>query len=347
MNYLQKSKNIDFPVFLWLLSLTILIFIIILIGGLTRLTDSGLSMVNWRPIMGIIPPLTNLDWINAFKEYKISPEFIIVNNSMELDDFKFIYWWEWFHRFFARIIGIVLIVPMLFFLIKKRISKKLLISLLILLLFGIFQAVIGWWMVKSGLNENPYVSPYRLAFHLSNAIIILSILFWLTLNIWNNLSLNFLPKNYLEIITFILFFFLITTIISGAFMAGTNAGQSFNTFPLMNGKIIPEDYFLLDNNIRNFFENTVAINFNHRWLASITFIAIILLAFYLYYKKIFIKNLPIKLIVFFSFFQFLLGIITLLSNVKIIYASMHQMNSVILLISLLYTYHSIKKERLI
>ena len=348
MNNAIKVRNRDLGIFIWLLTLTIMIFFIILIGGLTRLTDSGLSMVDWKPIMGALPPLNKIDWLNLFEAYKTSPEFIIVNKSMNLNDFKYIFWWEWFHRFFARFIGVILILPMIFFLIKKRISKRLINNILILILLGSFQAIIGWWMVKSGLNENPYVSPYRLAFHLSNAIIILSIFFWLTLNSWGSSNINFIPKNYLEGITFILYFFLLITIISGAFMAGSNAGQSFNTYPLMNGQLIPDDYFILDNNLRNLFENTIAINFNHRWLATLTFILLIFFAIYLKIKKnILDKDLPIKLIIFFASLQFLLGIVTLLTNVQISFASMHQMNSILLLISLLYTYYSIKKERLI
>ena len=165
------------PVFIWLLLLSIMTFLIILIGGLTRLTDSGLSMVDWRPIMGTIPPLNKESWMNAFDAYQKSPEFIIVNKNMTLNEFKYIFLWEWFHRFFARCIGIVFILPLIFFIVQKRLSRSLLINFFILLVFGAFQAFVGWWMVKSGLNRDPYVSPYRLAFHLTNATIIFTIFF--------------------------------------------------------------------------------------------------------------------------------------------------------------------------
>ena len=321
-------------------------FFMILIGGLTRLTDSGLSMVNWKPIMGTIPPLNNKNWLELFSAYQNSPEFLIINKNMTLEEFKYIFWWEWSHRFFARCIGIVFIFPMLFFIFFKKIKRTLFHSLSILLLFGIFQSLIGWWMVKSGLTNNPYVSPYRLAFHLTNAVIILSIFFWLTLNSLNDFKIKFFPNNNHE--KYILFtsILIIITIISGAFMAGSNAGQSFNTYPFMNGKLFPDDYFLIDNFFRNFFENTISINFNHRWIATICFLAVIFLAIYLkFIKKVTNKNFEIFQIIFFVFVQFILGILTLLTNVKIYFASLHQINSILLLCSLIYMYYSIKKER--
>jgi cytochrome c oxidase assembly protein subunit 15 len=215
----------------------------------------------------------------------------------------------------------------------------------LLFFFGLFQAFVGWWMVKSGLSNDPYVSSYRLAFHLTNAVIILSILLWLTLNSWEGSNFKFYPKNYLEIILFLLFFFVFFTIISGAFMSGTNAGKSFNTYPLMNGELIPSDYFLIDNKLRNFFENTVAINFNHRWMATTTFVALIIFSIYLkFFKKIKNQNLGSFLILLFVTFQFFLGVLTLITNVKIVFASLHQINSILLLSSMLYTYHSIKKS---
>ena len=235
----SKSHNNNIYVTIWLFILTILTFFMIVIGGLTRLTESGLSMVDWKPIMGFLPPLNYEEWLGAFNAYKNSPEFQIVNKSMNIDEFKYIFWWEWFHRFFARCIGIIFIIPMFLFLIKKKISKKLGINLSILFLFGIFQALVGWWMVKSGLNENPYVSPYRLAFHLTNAVVILTILFWISLNSISSININFFPSNNFEIFQIILIFLVFLTIISGAFMAGTHAGQSFNTYPLMNGNLIP------------------------------------------------------------------------------------------------------------
>ena len=258
MHFIHSYSKSHLGISLWLLTLTLMSFFIIIIGGLTRLTNSGLSIVDWRPIMGTIPPLTNLAWIEVFNSYKSTPEFQIVNKSMTLSEFRYIFWWEWFHRFFARCIGIVFIFPLLYFWFKNKISKKLLLTLVLVFVFGLFQAVVGWWMVKSGLKDNPYVSAYRLTFHLINALIIFCILFWTTLTslFGKNISKN--SNKAINNFFHIGLLFLFITIISGGFMAGTHAGHSFNTFPLMNERFIPEEYYLSEYKWLNFFENTIA-----------------------------------------------------------------------------------------
>ena len=339
--YGTKEKSLGITI--WLFSLTLMTFLIIIIGGLTRLTDSGLSMVDWRPLMGIFPPLSDEAWRIVFENYQETPEYKIVNKDMSINEFKFIFWWEWFHRFFARCIGIVFILPFIYFSLKRKISKKLFLTLFLVFLFGIFQAIIGWWMVKSGLSDDPYVSAYRLAFHLTNALIIFAILFWATLN---SFSLT-IKKNKLNLIIALSFYFglflLFVTIISGAFMAGTHAGNSYNTFPLMSGQIIPDGYFINEYRFFNIFENTIAINFNHRWLAVFTFIFIFVTNLYLLLtvKNINLKFALITVIIFISL-QFILGIVTLVYNVPILLASMHQTNSVLLLASMLYAYFCFK-----
>ena len=280
MNYYKASKSYNMGVYIWLLALTTMVLLIIIIGGLTRLTDSGLSMTDWKPLLGVIPPVGQDKWLIVFEMYKQTPEFKIVNRSMTLEEFKFIFWWEWFHRVFARLIGVVFIIPLIYFLTRKQVSKSLLLRLPIVFMFGIFQAFVGWWMVKSGLSENPYVSPYRLTFHLLNALIIFSILLWIAMDYKHSLKTNFLSKPFSQ--DFLVFFSIVLvfiTIGTGGFMAGTNSGQSFNTFPLMNGKIIPDDYFLEDLGMYNIFENTVAINFNHRWFSIFVFFYIIFVCF--------------------------------------------------------------------
>ena len=273
MYFSNSQEKYKTSIFIWLITLTLMVLAIIIIGGLTRLTDSGLSMVDWRPILGTIPPLSNNDWIEVFELYKKTPEYLIVNKNMELDEFKYIFWWEWFHRFFARMIGIVFLLPFIYFAYKKYLSTPLNIRLFFIIILGIFQAVVGWWMVKSGLSNDPYVSAYRLTFHLFNALIIFTMLIWTSMEYYYSKKINFFSSIYSKEF-FIFFAILMTflTIISGGFMAGTHAGQSFNTYPLMNGRIIPEDYFLPDLGILNIFENTIAINFNHRWLGTFTFI---------------------------------------------------------------------------
>ena len=347
MNLSYSQKKYKRSIFIWLITLTIMVLAIIIIGGLTRLTDSGLSMVDWRPILGTIPPLSNNDWTEVFELYKKTPEYLIVNKNMELDEFKYIFWWEWFHRFFARMIGIVFLLPFIYFAYKKYLSTPLNIRLFFIIILGIFQAVVGWWMVKSGLSNDPYVSAYRLTFHLFNALIIFTMLTWTSLEYYYSKKVNFfsniISKEFFIFIAILLTFL---TIISGGFMAGTHAGQSFNTYPLMNGRIIPEDYFLSDLGLLNIFENTIAINFNHRWMGTLTFVyTFSLFLFFLFTNFSQISKFIIMSVILTLIIQFFLGILALLSNVYIAYASLHQTNSIILLSTLLISYHQFKYKK--
>ena len=346
MSYVQFNdldQNFKNSIMLWLITLTIMVFLIIIIGGLTRLTDSGLSMVDWQPILGTIPPLNNNQWQEVFNDYKLTPEFLYVNKNMTLDEFKYIFWWEWFHRFFARLIGLVFIIPFIYFLIKKNLNSFFYKRFSIIFSLGLFQALVGWWMVKSGLSDDPFVSPYRLTFHLTNAVIIYALLLWTSVEYFHLKSTNFISirsKNVLILISIILVF---VTILSGGFMAGSHAGQSFNTYPLMNGKIIPDDIYLEDLGFLNMFENTVTINFNHRWIATITFIYTFSFFSYLIFKKVInLSNQIIISVLLILTLQFLLGIMALLSNVSIYYGSLHQTNSIALLSILLVAYFKSK-----
>ncbi len=349
MNFHKVSEYYNPAIYIWLLTMTAMVLGIIIIGGLTRLTDSGLSMTDWRPLLGTIPPLSKNSWQTVFDMYKQTPEFKIVNKNMSLEEFKYIFWWEWFHRIFARLIGIVFIFPLIYFIFKKQINQTLYIRLAIVFIFGIFQALVGWWMVKSGLNENPYVSPYRLTFHLLNALVIFSILLWIAMDYRYSIKIEFIPKNFNnDFYIFASIILIFITIASGGFMAGTNSGQSFNTFPLMNGKIFPDDYHLEDYGLFNIFENTVAINFNHRWLSILVFIFILFVCFkYFKFNNENISKTLVYLIVFFLTTQVLLGIVTLLSNVYLPLASMHQTNSILLLSTLLISYHQFKYRKAI
>ena len=347
MYFSNSQENYKNSIFIWLITLTIMVLAIIIIGGLTRLTDSGLSMVDWRPILGTIPPLSNNDWNEVFDLYKQTPEYLIVNKNMELNEFKYIFWWEWFHRFFARMIGIVFLLPFIYFAFKKYLTLGLNIRLFFIIILGIIQAVVGWWMVKSGLSNDPYVSAYRLTFHLFNALIIFTMLTWTSMEYYYSKKINFfsniISKEFLIFIAILLTFL---TIISGGFMAGTHAGQSFNTYPLMNGRIIPDDYFLSDLGILNMFENTIAINFNHRWMGTLTFVyTFSLFLFFLFTNFSQISKFIIMSVILTLIIQFFLGILALLSNVYIAYASLHQTNSIILLSTLLISYHQFKYKK--
>ena len=344
MNYSKPSNYYSHSVYIWLLTLTTMVLVIIVIGGLTRLTDSGLSMTDWQPILGVIPPMNLDSWITVFEMYKQTPEFKIVNKNMTLDEFKYIFWWEWFHRIFARAIGIIFLIPLIYFAFTNQIKSSLYIRLGIVFAFGLFQAFIGWWMVKSGLTENPYVSPYRLTFHLLNALIIFSILLWIAMDYKYSSTISFLSKPMtIDFYIFIALILVFITIASGGFMAGTNSGQSFNTFPLMNGKIIPDDYIIDDLGVYNIFENTVAINFNHRWLSIFVFFYILFVCFkFIKFDNNHVSSTLLYLVLFFLTLQVILGIITLLSNVYLPIASLHQTNSILLLSTLLVSYHQIK-----
>ena len=339
---MYKSEN--FQISLWLVSLMSIILLMIIVGGLTRLTESGLSMVDWRLFMGTIPPLSHGDWLKVFEDYKQYPEYQIKNINMTLSEFKYIFWWEYGHRVLGRLIGIIFIIPFIYFALKKYFSNEELYSYSFLLFLGGAQGIIGWWMVKSGLTENPYVSPYRLTFHLLNALIIFSILLWLAMDYRYSSNISFLsnPKT-IEFYILVAVILIFITIATGGFMAGTNSGQSFNTFPLMNGKIIPDDYVIDDLGIYNIFENTVAINFNHRWLSIFVFFYILLVCFrFIKFDNKNVSSILVYLVLFFLTLQVILGIITLLSNVYLPIASLHQTNSILLLSTLLISYHQIK-----
>lgn len=339
MQFTELNFNYHKPLMIWLLLLTIMVFLIVVIGGLTRLTDSGLSMVDWRPLLGTIPPLNQSQWLKVFNDYQQTPEFMYVNKNMTLDEFKYIFWWEWFHRFFARLIGIVFIFPFFYFYFKRYLNSFFYKRFAIIFVLGLVQATVGWWMVKSGLQNDPYVSPYRLTFHLSNAIIIYALLLWTSIEYFHLKSINFInikSKKFLILTSIILVFI---TILSGGFMAGSHAGQSFNTYPLMNGKIIPDDIYLAEMGILNLFENTVTINFNHRWIATLTFVYTFSLFLYLFISKITkLQKSIIVLVLLILSLQFFLGVMALLSNVAIQYASLHQTNSLLLLSILLLAY---------
>ena len=327
-------------ILVWINVLTLMVLVLIIIGGLTRLTNSGLSMVDWKPLRGIIPPLTYQTWIEIFNNYKLTPEFQIINSKISLEEFKYIFWWEWFHRFFARFIGIVFIFPFIYFLLKKQLSKNILIILIFVFIFGLFQAIVGWWMVKSGLVDNPYVSAYRLAFHFANALIIFSILFWLSLSLFYGTNINQLRRKTTKHFFHISLILIFITIVSGSFMAGTDSGKSFNTFPLMNGQYFPEGYYLNIYGWKNIFENTVAINFNHRWLAVFTFLFISsIIIFLLTYKRRENNIFSLILVLFTLSIQIFLGILTLIYEVPISFAILHQTNAVLLLASMLFAYH--------
>ncbi len=319
---------------LWLVSIFLLILLIIVVGGLTRLTDSGLSITEWELFKGILPPLNSDKWNFYFSEYKKIPEYKEINFSMTLNEFKVIYYWEYAHRLIARLIGLFSIIPLIFIYFKFK--NKLTKHYKYFLIFGLvcFQGFLGWFMVKSGLVENTDVSHYRLALHLSVALIILTLTFWFILENFN--VVKFVNKIDSKFLT--LFFILIVVqIIFGAFLAGLNGGLLFNSWPDMNGKFFPDDALYQDLYNTNSLNNPSVVQFYHRLIGYFLVIFLILLNYFCYNLKIEPKSILIFNIAI--ILQVILGILTLLTGVKIYYASLHQLGSVFVLTSFIYIYY--------
>ena len=328
MKYISHTGQIR----IWLLSTIIMVILMILIGGVTRLTDSGLSMVEWRPLWGFLPPISQFEWNRVFELYMKSPEYIFKNKGMSLEEFKEIFFWEYFHRLWGRLIGIIFIIPLLFFIIVKKIPKSILSKLFLILFLGGLQGFIGWWMVKSGLVNDPTVSQYRLTIHLSNALLILSLLIWVYLDVKEGVS-QIKPD-----FSFFMFSILFITIIAGAFVAGMDAGLMYNEYPFMGDSLIPEnygEYQLLDP-----FENPASAQFHHRHLALFTTLCTLFYCYKYYFesedKKVKKLSLLISIVVC---SQFTLGIITLINMVPVYLGAIHQTGAVILFISLICSMH--------
>ena len=255
------------PVRIWLFAVAALVFLMVSIGGATRLTGSGLSITEWQPIMGTIPPLSESAWQEALEKYRKIPQYKHVNKGMSLDAFKRIYWWEWTHRFLGRFVGVAFLVPFLLFLAADRIARPLVPKLAALFALGGLQGAIGWYMVSSGLSERIDVSQYRLALHLSLAIVIFGGLLWTALTLEpksdTRAAISPLHRRMAWIVVGLVF----VQIAAGAFVAGLKAGAGYNTWPLMDGHFIPQGLGVMSPWWANLFENATTVQFNHRMLA--------------------------------------------------------------------------------
>ena len=323
----------------------VMIILMIIIGCVTRLTGSGLSMVDWKLIQGAIPPTNESQWQEAFDKYKAFPQYKLVNKDMSLESFKKIFFWEYIHRTWGRLIGIVFIIPWLIFIVKKQLSAQAVKHTTVLLLLGGLQGFIGWFMVKSGLVNIPSVSHYRLALHLSTALLLLSYTFWLYQvsgkNTWqiNNEKIYRFSK--------ILFMALCIQIIYGAFMSGLKAGFAAPTFPLINDSIIPRLMFNQEPFYSNFLNNKITIQFIHRALGFLILAMGIHLGIKLIKEKTQNTSKLGSLIIVIVSTQVILGIVTLLNfknGVPILLASLHQFIAVVLLLTLLFVIIKCKKS---
>ena len=333
-NYIKYLK-------FWLITLFLLIILMIAVGGLTRLTDSGLSITTWELFTGILPPLNNNEWNFYFSEYKKIPEYQNINYGMNLDEFKVIFYWEYAHRLLARFVGLFTLVPLIIFSLKFTYTKYYSNKYYWIFFFVCLQGFIGWYMVSSGLIENNDVSHFRLSIHLSLALFILCLIFWFILNIFN------IEKFHQKLSNLLLLFILkliILQIILGAFLSGLDGGLIYNSWPDMNGSFFPNDVELEGIVNTELFSNASIIQFLHRFTAYLLLFFIVILNYF------FIKNkLNIKNIIFFDIailVQVFLGIVTLLSGVEIKYASLHQLGSIFVLTSYIIILYKNTNQRL-
>ena len=335
----SNEKKINSFFIYWLKISLILVFLIIIIGGLTRLTDSGLSITEWELFIGILPPLSENSWNLYFEDYKKIPQYKLLNYSMTLNEFKIIFYWEYIHRLLARFIGLFFIIPLIFFHISKKVNKEYINVCYIIFILITFQGIIGWYMVKSGLVNDVTVSHYRLSIHLVTAIFIFSSIFWLLRNAtlrqnkpFFKISKNFFPFQLLILLIF-------AQIIIGAFVSGLDAGKIYQTWPLMGNNFFPND--LLVGNLINIveFNNHSLVQFYHRNLAYLIILYSLILTIFIYKKEISKLYNPLKILIIILFLQVALGVYTLISGLNIYLASMHQLTSVLLVFSALNLYY--------
>ena len=333
-----SPTNQKTTIVIWLFICCAVIFAMVVLGGVTRLTGSGLSMVQWEPIMGILPPFTQVEWQETFQLYQQFPEYKLKNTHMGLNEFKAIFWFEYSHRLLGRMIGVIFFIPFLFFLLRKKIDKPLIPKLIGMFILGGMQGLMGWYMVKSGLVQDPHVSQYRLTAHLGLALIIYAYILWVALDLLlqkkNNIA-NAKSGN-IKLFSIILSLLVFITALSGGFVAGLKAGHAYNTFPLMNGQIIPDGLFSLSPAWKNFFENTTTVQFDHRVMATILFFAILFFCF----KAIRQNPAPhlrtgLYLLLIMLGIQVTLGISTLLLHVPVALAAAHQGGALLLLTMML------------
>ena len=326
---------------LWLMILFLLIILMVAVGGLTRLTDSGLSITAWELFTGILPPLNINEWNFYFSEYKKIPEYQNINYNMTLDEFKVIFYWEYAHRLLARIVGLFSFVPLVIFSFKFKNNKLYSNKYYLIFLLVCLQGFIGWYMVSSGLIENNDVSHFRLAIHLTLALFLLCLIFWFLLDLFKIKSFNSKISNLL---LFFILIIIVGQIILGAFLSGLDGGLIYNTWPDMNGNFFPNDV-----DIRDYFNfqivyNVSIIQFFHRITAYILLFFIIFLN-YLFFKKQ-LNLLNILIFDFAILLQVFLGVITLISGVEIKYASLHQLGSIFVLSSYLLILYKNSNQRL-
>jgi cytochrome c oxidase assembly protein subunit 15 len=330
----------------WLLGCCALVFAIVVVGGVTRLTHSGLSITEWQPIVGIVPPLSQADWDEAFAKYRLTPEYQQVNRGMALDEFKGIFWWEYVHRLLGRAIGVAFLVPFVWFLARRAIPPGYGWKLAGIFVLGGLQGAMGWYMVKSGLVDDPRVSQFRLTAHLGLAFVIFAAMFWVALDLLDPQRIarpDAAPRSahrWAYALAGLVFFMVLT----GGLVAGIRAGFAYNTFPLMNGHVVPPEILQLEPWWRNFFYNIATVQFDHRavaWLLALTTPVV-------WWKAVQLDVAPARvrlgahLLLGMLAVQIALGILTLLHVVPLPLAAMHQAGALVLFALALHLAHALR-----
>ncbi|MBD1162622.1 COX15/CtaA family protein [Pelagibacterales bacterium SAG-MED12] len=328
------NPKINNQLSLWLITMFWIIAIMIVVGGLTRLTDSGLSITEWQLFSGILPPLNNNDWLMYFDLYKKIPEYELQNYNMTLQEFKIIFWWEWGHRFLGRVIGISFLIPLVYFSFKIEFYKLLNLYLIFFLIC--FQGFIGWYMVSSGLVDRVDVSHFRLSIHLLIAFLILSLIFW------NYLKTKVINNNSRRISIFLPLIFLILIfiqIVVGAFVSGMDAGKIYNSWPLMDNTYFPNDNDFKDLFTLSAFSDPSLVQFMHRNLAYLIMFFYFFIFYKIYKNKIYDLYKSINILGIFIILQIVLGIYTVIYGAQLYIAAMHQLSSIFLVSSCIYFFY--------
>ena len=327
----------------WLFGCCSLIFVMVVVGGITRLTLSGLSITEWQPVIGVVPPLSAADWASEFAKYKEIPEYRAIHSAMSLDEFKTIYFWEYAHRLLGRLIALVYAVPLSWFWMRGQLPRRLMPAFCGILLLGCAQGGLGWYMVESGLGDRVEVSQYRLVAHLALALSIYTAILWVALGIVREPALIVPGKGWRRAGDAVLLIVTVT-IIAGGFVAGTRAGLTYNTFPLMDGKLVPDGYAQLHPFFLNWFENVAAVQFDHRLLA-VTTVIVIFLVWAAGWRAVLPRRVRVSLrgLLAAAVLQVGLGIATLVLVVPVPVAAAHQAGAVLLLTAAIVFRHTLRR----
>ncbi|MCG3187464.1 MAG: Heme A synthase [Rhodocyclaceae bacterium] len=327
----------------WLLICAALVLLMVGIGGVTRLTHSGLSITEWQPIVGTLPPLSDADWQALFVKYQATPEYRLVNHDMDMDGFKSIFWWEYAHRLLGRGIGVVFLLPYLYFLIRGRIHGRLSWQLAGIFLLGGVQGFVGWYMVASGLVDRPSVSHFRLTVHLGLAFLIFAALYWVGLGLLAPRTSPAAGSRAARLAGLAdgLVLLLFVMVLSGGLVAGLRAGKAYNTFPLMNAHFVPPEIMMIEPWWANFFFNMATVQFDHRLIAWLLVLCIPLLAWQVVRHARWARSGAFLLLGFFAL-QFTLGVATLLHQVPVALGAAHQTGAVLLFGAAIYLAHRLR-----